>query len=66
MYTVNICHSNWFNETLTNQYPGRKYRWGNQTKDDGKEKGGVRSHQPDAEGADERAMLIKVPPCGRI
>ena len=38
----------------------------NQTKDNWKENGGERSHQPDVEGAgDKDALLIKVPPCGR-
>lgn len=36
-----------------------------QTKDNGMEKGRVSSPQPDTEGMkDERAMPIKVPPCG--
>uniref|UniRef100_A0A8C9CT50 Transcription factor BTF3 n=1 Tax=Peromyscus maniculatus bairdii TaxID=230844 RepID=A0A8C9CT50_PERMB len=44
-----------------------KYRQGNQTKDDGKEKGRFRSQKPDPEGAgDEHAMLIKVPPHGKM
>ena len=67
LYTVKICHSNWFNKTLTGQYPGRKYRQGHQTKDDGKEESGVRSQQTDIEGAgDEHAMLIKVLSHGKI
>ena len=52
---------------MTGQYPGRKYRQGHQTKDDGKEESGVWSQQTDTEGAgDECALLIKVPPHGRI
>lgn len=41
----------------------QKVQAGDQTKDAGKERGGVRSHQPKAEGVrGEHAMLIKVPP----
>ena len=42
------------------------YRWGNQPKDDGKEKDRIKSQRPDAEGAgDAHAMQIKVLPVGR-
>lgn len=62
LYTVKICHSNWFNKTL----PGRKYRQGNQTTYDGKT-GRVWNHQSDTEGTgDEYAMLIKELPHGRV
>ena len=44
---------------LIGQQPGRKYRWGNQTKDDGKENGGVRGHQSDAEGAGNESAMLK-------
>ena len=39
LYTVEICHLNWFNKTMIGQYLGRKYRLVDQTKNDGKEKG---------------------------
>ena len=51
---------------LTSLKTGKKYRWGDQNKDDGKEKGGIRSHQPDAEETGkEWGMLIKVLPRDR-
>ena len=34
---------NWFNKTLIGQQPDREYRQGNQTKDDEKEKSGIRN-----------------------
>lgn len=34
---------NWFNKTMIGQYPGRKFRLGSQTKNDGKEKGDLRA-----------------------
>ena len=63
LYTVKIWHLNWFSKTLI---PVRKYRLGDQTKDDRKKKGRIRSRQSDTEGAGgECAMLIKVLPYGR-
>ena len=38
LYTTEICHSYWFNKTPTDKQPGRKYRWGNETKNSGKSK----------------------------
>lgn len=37
-YTLKICYSNRYNISLIGPSPGRKHRWGDQTKDDGKEK----------------------------
>lgn len=49
LYTVKIWRLNWFSKTLKGQEPVRKYGRGDQTKDGRKKKGGVRSHQSDAE-----------------
>lgn len=51
MYSVKFCQSNWFNKVLIVQYPGRKCRQGQQTKDDGKEKDEARRHRPDVQRA---------------
>ena len=64
---MNIYHYVWLNKeadwSIAEQ---NKVRWESQTENDGMRKGGVRSRQPDAEGAgDKRATLIKVLPYGR-
>ena len=45
MYTLKICHCGW---PIAGQ---NKVKWENQIENTGKKRGGVKSHQPNAEGS---------------